>query len=106
MNHIQEIKQEKELLTSALPSLTRTTSDDDMLSTDLDGEGSLDDISCAGQIAEITPNLRRQKGPVVRSVSGGDPRATIPPKLKRQSSSDISVVQKAVEECEDAPIMV
>lgn len=102
--HIQEIQKEKELLTSALPSLTRTTSDDDMLSTDLDGEGSLDDISCTGQINEIT-NLRRPKGPVVRSVSGGDPRQSLPPKLKRQSSSDISVVQK-VDECEDAPIMV
>lgn len=107
VGHIQEIQKEKELLTSALPSLTRTTSDDDMLSTDLDGEGSLDDISCAGQTAnEVTPNLRRARGPVVRSVSGGDPRQSLPPKLKRQSSSDISVVQKAVEECEDAPIMV
>lgn len=106
VNHIQEIKQEKELLTSALPSLTRTTSDDDMLSTDLDGEGSLDDISCTGQTAEVAFGLRKPKGPVVRSVSGGDPRQTLPPKLKRQSSSDISVVQKAMEECEDAPIMV
>lgn len=106
VNHIQEIKQEKELLTSALPSLTRTTSDDDMLSTDLDGEGSLDDISCTGHITEVMPSLRRPKGPVVRSVSGGDPRQSLPPKLKRQSSSDISVVQKAMEECEDAPIMV
>lgn len=104
VGHIQEIQKEKELLTSALPSLTRTTSDDDMLSTDLDGEGSLDDISCTGQLTDLTPSLRRPKGPVVRSVSGGDPRQTLPPKLKRQSSSDISVVK--VEECEDAPIMV
>lgn len=107
VGHIQEIQKEKELLTSALPSLTRTTSDDDMLSTDLDGEGSMDDISCTGQSTnEITPSLRRARGPVVRSVSGGDPRQSLPPKLKRQSSSDINVVQKAVEECEDAPIMV
>lgn len=107
VGHIQEIQKEKELLTSALPSLTRTTSDDDMLSTDLDGEGSLDDISCTGQTSEVTPHLRRARGPVVRSVSGGDTRQSLPPpKLKRQSSSDISVVQKAVEECEDTPIMV
>ncbi|XP_055844228.1 unconventional myosin-IXa-like isoform X2 [Episyrphus balteatus] len=44
--HIQEIRKEKALLTSALPNLVRTTSDDDLLSTDLDGEGgSLDDLS-------------------------------------------------------------
>lgn len=44
--HIQEIQKEKALLTSTLPSLTRASSDDDLLSTDLDGEGgSLDDLS-------------------------------------------------------------
>ena len=44
--HIEEIKKEKALLTSTLPSLARATSDDDLLSTtDLDGEGSLDDLS-------------------------------------------------------------
>ncbi|XP_038120961.1 unconventional myosin-IXb isoform X4 [Culex quinquefasciatus] len=44
--HIQEIKKEKALLTSTLPSLARASSDDDLLSTDLDGEGgSLDDLS-------------------------------------------------------------
>lgn len=43
---IQEIKKEKALLTSTLPSLARASSDDDLLSTDLDGEGgSLDDLS-------------------------------------------------------------
>lgn len=42
VDHIQEIQKEKALLTSALPSLTRTTSDDDLLSTDID-DGSLDD---------------------------------------------------------------
>lgn len=44
--HIQEIKKEKALLTSTLPNLARASSDDDLLSTDLDGEGgSLDDLS-------------------------------------------------------------
>lgn len=44
--HIQEIKKEKALLTSVLPNLVRTSSDDDLLSTDLEGEGgSLDDLS-------------------------------------------------------------
>lgn len=44
MGHIEEIQKEKALLTSALPSLTRTTSDDDLLSTDMD-DGSLDDVT-------------------------------------------------------------
>lgn len=45
-DHIQEIKKEKAMLTSTLPSLARANSDDDLLSTDLDGEGgSLDDLS-------------------------------------------------------------
>jgi hypothetical protein len=42
MGHIEEIQKEKELLTSALPSLRRTNSDDDLLSTD---DGSLDDVT-------------------------------------------------------------
>ncbi|XP_055697604.1 unconventional myosin-IXa-like isoform X2 [Phlebotomus papatasi] len=47
--HIQEIKKEKALLTSTLPSLARASSDDDLLSTDLDGEGgSLDDLILLG----------------------------------------------------------
>lgn len=45
-DHIQEIQKEKEILTSTLPSLARASSDDDFLSTDMDGEGgSLDDLS-------------------------------------------------------------
>lgn len=47
VGHIQEIQKEKALLTSALPSLTRTTSDDDLLSTDID-DGSLDDADNDG----------------------------------------------------------
>lgn len=45
VDHIQEIEKEKALLTSTLPSLTRTTSDDDLLSTDMD-DGSMDDNYC------------------------------------------------------------
>lgn len=45
VDHIQEIEKEKALLTSTLPSLTRTTSDDDLLSTDMD-DGSLDENYC------------------------------------------------------------
>lgn len=45
VGHIQEIQKEKALLTSTLPSLTRASSDDDLLlsATDLD-DGSLDDL--------------------------------------------------------------
>lgn len=95
VDHIQEIQKEKEHLTSTLPILTHATSDDDMLSTD--GDGSLDDISCVGEQKKI-------RGPIVRTVSGGDSRQSFPSKLKRQSSSDISVT--VVDECEDTPIMV
>lgn len=45
-DHIQELEMEKKHLTLTLPSLARASSDDDFLSTDLDGEGgSLDDLS-------------------------------------------------------------
>lgn len=45
-DHIQEIKKEKAILTSTLPSLARASSDDDFLSTDIECEGgSLDDLS-------------------------------------------------------------
>lgn len=63
VGHIQEIQKEKAILTSALPSLTRATSDDDLLSTDLDGEcGSLDDLSHtpAKGSARHRSNLHRQ----------------------------------------------
>ena len=52
VDHIQEIQKEKALLTSTLPSLTRASSDDDLLlsATELD-DGSLDDLlpSSAGK---------------------------------------------------------
>ena len=43
VGHIQEIQKEKALLTSTLPSLTRASSDDDLLATDLE-EGSIDEL--------------------------------------------------------------
>uniref|UniRef100_A0A1B6CWZ1 Unconventional myosin-IXb-like n=2 Tax=Clastoptera arizonana TaxID=38151 RepID=A0A1B6CWZ1_9HEMI len=46
IEHIEEIQKEKALLTSTLPSLTRTNSDDDLLSTD---DGSLDDVDTQPQ---------------------------------------------------------
>lgn len=44
-HHIHAMQKEKALLTSTLPSLSHATSDDDLLSTDLDG--SLDDVASA-----------------------------------------------------------
>ncbi|KAJ8940424.1 hypothetical protein NQ318_009217 [Aromia moschata] len=88
VDHIQEIKKEKEHLTSTLPTLTHATSDDDMLSTD--GDGSLDDLSVIQE---------RRPRPVVRSISTG---AAALPKLRRQLSGGSA---KPIEDCED-PIMV
>ncbi|XP_076251183.1 unconventional myosin-IXb-like isoform X1 [Rhynchophorus ferrugineus] len=92
-DHIQEIQKEKEHLASTLPTLTHATSDDDMLSTD--GDGSLDDLSCLGE--------KNKPKPVVRSISSGEAKSNLLPKLKRQSSSDTS--GKILDNCED-PIMV
>lgn len=105
VDHIQEIQKEKEHLTSTLPTLTHATSDDDMLSTD--GDGSLDDISSCVGGGGGEHQRKVARVPVVRSISGGgDTRqSSLLPRLKRQSSSDVSSV-KIVDECEDAPIMV
>lgn len=88
VDHIQEIRREKEHLTSTLPTLTHATSDDDMLSTD--GDGSLDDLSCIGD---------KRPRPVVRSISTGPAL----PKLRRQLSTEAG--GKVTDDCED-PIMV
>lgn len=53
-DHIQEIELEKAILTSTLPSLARASSDDDFLSTDMEGEGgSLDDLT-SSRLEETT----------------------------------------------------
>ncbi|CAH1131340.1 unnamed protein product [Ceutorhynchus assimilis] len=96
VDHIQEIQKEKEHLTSTLPTLTHATSDDDMLSTD--GDGSLDDLTCLGN------QEKNRQRPVIRSISSGDPRPSLLPKLKRQSSSDAS--GQLLDECSEDPIMV
>lgn len=46
MGKIEEIQKEKALLTSTLPSLTRSPSDDDLLSTD---DGSLDEVDTSNR---------------------------------------------------------
>lgn len=50
-DHIQELEMERMLLTSTLPSLARASSDDDFLSTDMDG--SLDDLT-SSRLEEAT----------------------------------------------------
>ncbi|XP_049939192.1 unconventional myosin-IXa-like [Schistocerca serialis cubense] len=112
MEHIEDIQKEKALLTSTLPSLTRTTSDDDMLSTDLDDGGSLDDMSVRADDDVHQPTIRRMRqhpAAVSYSISGTDDDESAR-KLKRQSSSDNSVVSlfppPAHTDCDEDPIMV
>lgn len=72
VDHIQEIQKEKALLTSTLPSLTRASSDDDLLlsATDLD-DGSLDDL-----LPSTADGLVRKK-PVQRQSSADNSFPTI-----------------------------
>ncbi|XP_065224768.1 unconventional myosin-IXAa-like isoform X2 [Planococcus citri] len=62
VGQIQEIKKEKEILTTNLPSLRRTNSDDDLLSTD---DGSLDDMDTNSQpssnVGMIVPHKRKHQ---------------------------------------------
>ncbi|XP_043673160.1 unconventional myosin-IXAa-like isoform X2 [Vespula pensylvanica] len=72
VDHIQEIQKEKALLTSTLPSLTRASSDDDLLlsATDLD-DGSLDDL-----LPPSADGLVRKK-PIQRQSSADNSFPTI-----------------------------
>ncbi|XP_012281982.1 unconventional myosin-IXb isoform X2 [Orussus abietinus] len=72
VDHIQEIQKEKALLTSTLPSLTRASSDDDLLlsATDLD-DGSLDDL-----VPPSADGLVRKK-PIQRQSSADNSYPTI-----------------------------
>ncbi|XP_076546715.1 unconventional myosin-IXa isoform X2 [Osmia lignaria lignaria] len=72
VDHIQEIQKEKALLTSTLPSLTRASSDDDLLlsATDLD-DGSLDDL-----LPSSADGLVRKK-PIQRQSSADNAFPTI-----------------------------
>ncbi|XP_076288851.1 unconventional myosin-IXa isoform X4 [Lasioglossum baleicum] len=67
VDHIQEIEEEKELLTSNLLSLTRDSSDDDLhpSATDLD-DGSLDDLRPS------SPDGLERKKPIQRQSSDED----------------------------------
>ncbi|XP_018913813.1 unconventional myosin-IXb isoform X2 [Bemisia tabaci] len=72
MGHLEVIEKEKEILTSKLPSLTRSTSDDDLLSTD---DGSLDDVDTGAaqqplvRQRPVTHRLRsRQRQPMDSSM--------------------------------------
>lgn len=90
-DHLEEIQKEKEILTSTLPSLARASSDDDFLSTDMDGEGgSLDDLS-TGRLEEtakesidssfgsISENLSpmNENDSSIKDLSGIDPESPI-----------------------------
>lgn len=85
--HIQEIKKEKALLTSTLPSLARATSDDDLLSTDLDGEGgSLDDLSNKDKDVDSHNKTSRES----REVSVDSALSTSSPSINQRFSTNSS----------------
>ncbi|XP_046430250.1 unconventional myosin-IXa-like isoform X2 [Neodiprion fabricii] len=95
VGHIQEIQKEKALLTSTLPSLTRASSDDDLLlsATDLD-DGSLDEIMppssgkfviLVGIVEAEIISIYRSKVTKFFHISDGIPRKKI---IQRQSSAD------------------
>lgn len=71
-DHIQEIKKEKAMLTSTLPSLARASSDDDFLSTDMEGEGgSLDDLSSGRNDENIKESIDSSFGSLTDQLQYG-----------------------------------
>lgn len=91
-DHIQEIKKEKALLTSTLPSLARATSDDDLLSTDMDGEGgSLDDLSSKDNGGGCDTSTRDMKDSMDSSCGGFSDSAS-----RRTIESDSTSIGGAV----------
>ncbi|XP_026278963.1 unconventional myosin-IXb isoform X5 [Frankliniella occidentalis] len=104
VGHIQEMEKEKALLTSALPSLTRASSDDDLLSTDMD-DGSLDDG------AEIeSEGGRHHRRILSRTEDDHGPRQYSADGTPKQSSSSshLSVTSRysSSNDCDEDPIMV
>lgn len=90
--HIQEIKKEKALLTSTLPSLARANSDDDLLSTDLDGEGgSLDDLSKERDVECHKLNRESRDVSVDSALSSAD--GTSPSQQRFPSNDDEMAVK-------------
>ncbi|KAJ1522409.1 hypothetical protein ONE63_002697 [Megalurothrips usitatus] len=103
VGHIQEMEKEKALLTSTLPSLTRASSDDDLLSTDMD-DGSLDDG------AEIENEAgRHQRRMLSRSEEDHGPRQFSTDGTSKQSSStqlSVTSLYSSSNDCDEDPIMV
>ncbi|XP_070489965.1 unconventional myosin-IXb-like isoform X3 [Chironomus tepperi] len=95
--HIQEIRKEKALLTSTLPSLARATSDDDLLSTDLDGEGgSLDDLSSKDKDVDSHKMNRDSRDVSVDSAlssSAGDGGLSSPSATNQRFSTQSSAAE-------------
>ncbi|XP_017881675.1 unconventional myosin-IXa-like isoform X2 [Ceratina calcarata] len=70
VDHIEEIQNEKAILTATIPSLTRASSDDDLLLSADDREGSLDDLPSSAD------GLVRKK-PIQRQSSADNAFPTI-----------------------------
>ncbi|KAK3911746.1 Unconventional myosin-IXa [Frankliniella fusca] len=107
VGHIQEMEKEKALLTSALPSLTRASSDDDLLSTDMD-DGSLDDGAEMESEAQSLVG-RHHRRILSRTEDDHGPRQySADGTLKQSSSSHLSVTSRysSSNDCDEDPIMV
>lgn len=90
-DHIQEIKKEKAMLTSTLPSLARASSDDDFLSTDMEGEGgSLDDLSSGRNDDNVKESIDSSFGSMTDQMQygGGDSHNYSSGSITRDSLED------------------
>lgn len=104
--HIQEIRKEKALLTSTLPSLARASSDDDLLSTDLDGEGgSLDDLSSGRErqdshsIAETSREFKDSVDSALSSLGDNLSRIDVEPIAVSYNLRDQNIYYKESGRC-------
>ncbi|XP_034242565.1 unconventional myosin-IXAa-like isoform X3 [Thrips palmi] len=106
VGHIQEMEKEKALLTSALPSLTRASSDDDLLSTDMD-DGSLDDAAEMESEAHSVGS-RHHRRLLSRTEEEHGPRQFLPDGTSKPTSSHLSVTSlySSSNDCDEDPIMV
>lgn len=103
-DHIQEIKKEKAMLTSTLPSLARASSDDDLLSTDMDGEGgSLDDLSRDSHYTNESQNMKESIDSSIGSIGDNVSRKTIESDSATFTSKDGCPSSDLQEPTESAP---
>ncbi|KAI5696042.1 hypothetical protein M8J75_007275 [Diaphorina citri] len=86
VNHLEEIKKEKDHLTCRLPSLTRTNSDDDLLSTD---DGSLDEIDAVPSSSDQSSFSSYSTKPAKIIALADQPKKHSHPPLKKRNSNNL-----------------